>query len=370
MKQLPIIDCDVHHHWKSDAEVGEYLPARWRDFVRGSRDGLFPIQPASATYSPSLGTNKRIDAFGPEGLPPGSDYRTMKEQLLDPFNVERAVLVYDVGLNVGVPNVYLATALAQAANDWSIERWLSGLDERLYGGLLIPTQVPEEAAKEIRRAGKHPRMAAVLMVFNGLGRPFGHPVYHPIYEAAAEVGLPVAIHNGGDSQLGSGPTLAAGMPSSRLEFHTLLTQSMITHLVSFLTHGVFEKFPDLRVLLMEFGIAWIPWVLWNLDRHAPLLRNESPWIRRQPSEYIRKHVRVSTQPLEMSPEPEQLMELLESAGGVDDLLLFASDYPHWDTDDPRYIARRLPASWWRKVAHENALDFYRWPEPAPARRAG
>jgi len=208
-------------------------------------------------------------------------------------------------------------------------------------------------------------MSTVLMVFNGLGRPFGHPAYHPIYEAAAEVGLPIAIHNGGDSQLGSGPTLAAGMPSSRLEFHTLLTQSMITHLMSFITHGVFEKFPDLKVLMMEFGIAWLPWVVWNLDRHEALLKRESPWVKRTPSDYIRRHIRVSTQPLEISPEPEQLMELLESVGGVDDLLLFASDYPHWDTDDPRFIARHLPPRWWSKVAYENALAFYRWAKPAP-----
>jgi predicted TIM-barrel fold metal-dependent hydrolase len=286
----------------------------------------------------------------------------MKQQLLDPFNVERAVLGFDVGLNVGVPNIYLATELARAANDWSLDAWLSGTDDRLYGAMMIPTQVPEEAAKEIRRAGRHDRFAAVLISFNGLGRPLGHPVYHPIYEAAEEMGLPVAVHNGVDGHVAAGPMFAGGLPNSRLEYHTLLPQSLVTHVVSLLTHGVFEKYPRLKVLAMEFGVAWLPWLLWGLDRHHELLRRESPFVKRPPSEYFREHIRLSTQPLELSPEPRQLMQLLESVGGVDDLLLFASDYPHWDTDDPRYIARSLPRGWWPKISRANALDFYRWPK--------
>jgi predicted TIM-barrel fold metal-dependent hydrolase len=155
--------------------------------------------------------------------------------------------------------------------------------------------------------------------------------------------------------------VAGGLPNTRFEFHTLAGQSTVHHLVSFITHGVFEKFPKLKVIAIEIGIAWLPWLLWTLDRHYPSLKRESPWVKRLPSEYFREHIRVSTQPMEDTPKREQLIEALEAVGGMEDVLVFASDYPHWDTDDPRYIAKRLPKSWWPKLFYDNAADALRWP---------
>jgi predicted TIM-barrel fold metal-dependent hydrolase len=360
----PKIDCDVHHNWASESELVPFLPKKWRDFVAlpGGRT-LSLIQPQQ--YFPTADGVYRLDAVPPSGGPPASDYETLRAQLLDGLNIEHAVLSYDIGLNAGLRNIYLATALVSAMNDWSIDRWLSLGDARLYGALLVPTQSPTDAAKEVRRLGKHPRMAEVLLVINGLGKPFGHPIYHPIYKAAAEVGLPVAIHIGGDlapAYLGT----AGGILGSRFERHVNISQPIHNHLASFISHGVFEKFSDLHLILVEVGVAWIPWVLQELDAHYESLRRESPWVKRLPSDYFREHVRVTTQPLEMTPKRSQLIEYLEAFGGMEDILCFSTDYPHWDADDPTYIATRLPPAWLEKVFYKNACKLYGWAASQPA----
>jgi predicted TIM-barrel fold metal-dependent hydrolase len=64
--------------------------------------------------------------------------------------------------------------------------------------------------------------------------------------------------------------------------------------------------------------------------------------------------------MEASPKTEQLIDLFEAVGGVDDILCFATDYPHWDLDDPTYISGRIPKSWWPKVFYQNAMKLYGW----------
>ena len=112
------------------------------------------------------------------------------------------------------------------------------------------------------------------------------------------------------------------------------------------------------MLLIEGGIAWLPGILWRLDTNWRALRSETPWLDRKPSEVVREHVRLTTQPLEHTDgHDDVLFELLEVAGAPE-ILCFASDYPHWDFDDPRFMLRRLPESWRAAVMHDNAAAFY------------
>lgn len=329
------------------------MSERWRTFVR---DAGIPLRPPVLTYPHTHGLPKRLDAFSPEGAQPGADYETLREQLLDPFGIEKVILSYDIGHEPGHANVYLNVDLARAMNDWSVDTWLSR-DNRLYSAVAVANQLPEEAAAEIRRIGAHPRMVEVLLCLDGLGLPFGHPVYHPIFEAAQELDLPVAIHLGGESSRAS-HVAAGGPPSFRFEYHALGNQCLLHYLTSLITHGVFEKFPRLKIILAEAGLCWLPWLAWGLDSNYKNLRRESPWVRRLPSEYIRQHVRLTTQPLELTERRVQLIELLEAFGDVDEMLLFSSDYPHWDADDVGYIASRLPEAWLPRVFYGNAAELF------------
>ena len=211
-------------------------------------------------------------------------------------------------------------------------------------------------------------MVQVVMAGNGVGQPLGHPLLHPIYQACAEHGLPIAIHAFGAAGM-MPPCSASGEPSYYIEYHTHGLQGMMTTITSFVTHGVFDRFPDLKLVLLEAGVAWVPGFLWRFDNAYRRLRIETPWVKRAPSEYFHEHVRLSTQPLDSPADTRELISALEAYGG-EDLLMFASDYPHWDADDVDYVAARLPREWHAKVFHDNAAQLYSWTGPEAARVPG
>jgi uncharacterized protein len=369
----PVIDTDVHHTWRSQNEVLEYVSKEWRDaypwsgksasMLLGAVSGSPLLNPALQHYPHSSGPARRVDYAPSADEAPGTDYGTMKRQLLEPFRVARVILSFDVGYQSALINPWQAVDVVRAANDWNLEHWLTIDDPRLYSGVLVQTQVPEAAAAEIRRVGKHPKIAEVILLSSALGKPFGHPIYHPIYEAAAELGLPVSIHIGGELTGAYGHYTAGGIPNSRFELEGAGSQAIQHHVVSFITHGVFEKFPKLMLLLKEIGIVWIPSLLWNLDANYRILQRESPWVKRLPSDYFRDHVRVATQPIEIIPA-KRLVQLFESYDFLQKVLCFSTDYPHWDTDDPTYVARRFPKDWLPNIAFRNALGLYGWDERA------
>jgi predicted TIM-barrel fold metal-dependent hydrolase len=353
----PIIDCDVHNSWASEQDLLPYLPAEWQEYVRTTK-----VKAVSLHYPFAFGTNKQFDTYGPNGEPPGSSPELLREQLLDGVGVTHAILQYDVGEEMAHRNPFLAAAWARASNDWLIDRWLS-FDDRLYGSVMVTTQWPEEAAREIRRIGGHDRMVEVLLADNGLGYPYGHPVYYPIYEAAEEVDLPVAVHFGapvwgGNSQVGAG-----GMPMSRLDWYAVLNQPGMHHISSMLAHGVFARFPNLRFVVLEAGCNWVPWVLWQLDGQWASLKRENPQLTELPSTYFRDHVWVSTQPMEPGPKVRSQAELIASVEGLHNNICFSTDYPHWDTDSVGYVSRHFPAEWLPGMFYGNAARMHGW-DPA------
>jgi predicted TIM-barrel fold metal-dependent hydrolase len=362
-----LIDCDVHHRWRSRSEIIERLPSEWRELASGALGGALPIDPPEIS-SGSPGGGFRMESYPEDGSKPGSSYELLRDQLLDAHDVERAVLGFDTGDNNALPNPYFAQAVVRAINDWNLDTWLSIPDDRLCSVVIVPGQSVEEAVAEIRRVGEHPRIVAGLIGWHAFGKPLGHPAYHPVYEALSDLGLTLNLHIGAGEYAtkGGGHMIAAGIPSNYYEFHVLFPQMMMHHLASMIVHGVFEKFPGLKMVCIEAGVAWLPWLMSNLDANYRLLRRESHLLQRKPSEYLREHVRITTQPLDTSPEPGQLIQALETVDGIEDVLCFATDYPHWDSDEPRYIARRLPAAWHDKVFYENARDTYAWPARAPA----
>ena len=99
------------------------------------------------------------------------------------------------------------------------------------------------------------------------------------------------------------------------------------------------------MLMMEGGLAWLPGIMWRLDANWLGLRSEVPWLDRRPSEILRDHVRFTTQPLELIDGNDELLFAMLTAIGAPEILCFASDYPHWDFDDPNQMIRRFPAGW-------------------------
>ncbi len=346
-----IVDCDCHNYWCSATVLEPYMEGLFKDmFVRGERTGPRGAFP-----------HGHRPWFHPEGfarhdvnpVEEDDNYLIMKEKHLDKYNIDVAILTGDEPIEAStLANPYYANALCKAYNDYMIDYWLPK-DERFWGSIVVAPQDAHLAAAEIRRVGGHPRVVQVL-VSHGAARPYGDPFYHPIYEACAEMGLPFAMHLGGQGGINSTP-IGAGPSTFFWETHAILPQTAMTHMASLIAHGVFEKWPGLKVVIIECGVAWVPSVLWRLDANYKALRKETPWLKRLPSEYFKSNIRMSTQPLEQPANIQHLWATLEAMDG-ENTLMFASDYPHWDYDDVNKL--HVPPAWREKIFGLNALDVY------------
>jgi predicted TIM-barrel fold metal-dependent hydrolase len=171
----------------------------------------------------------------------------------------------------------------------------------------------------------------------------------------------------GGEFLGSSAAFASGGSHHyRYEVFMVTQQSTISHVTSMIMHGVFEKYPGLTFLMAEPGVSWLPWLSAQLDANYELMKTESKWVRKWPSEYLHDHFAVTTQPCEGTAENRhEFIEDLCFVDGIEDMLVFSSDYPHWDTDEPSYISSIFPKAWHRKVFYENAARILRLPAKAP-----
>ena len=346
-RRTGIIDCDVHPGPKSIDEIKAHLAQPWRDRYSGGGRGFFgnPVHGA------------RLDAQPPSGGGPGSDPDFLRRQLIDTYGVAHAILLPRAFCNLH-PDPDFGSAIAAAFNDWLAETWLGrhNPDGVFKGSITIAHQDPAAAAREIERWAGHPHFVQV-MTDSGARAPFGQRQYYPIYEACARHGLPFAIHPGTDG-MGINVQPSPGYPTHYIEWHTCLSLAFQAHLVSLLTEGVFVRFPALKVVLVEGGVSWLPALMWRLDAEYKALRSEVPWLTRPPSAYLREHVRLTSQPIERPDNPHHLLQMLELLD-AEHLLMFSSDYPHWDFDSPTDAFPALPEPLRHRIFEQNARDLYR-----------
>jgi uncharacterized protein len=359
-----LVDCDVHPIMRGGmADLGPFMSQASqhrlgidgrRGLTTGGQREAVSI-PRNMLYVNPAGV-LRGDAHGPDGAFPGADPAYTASHLLDAHGISRAILIGGEVLGLGaMPDPDVAAIIASAYNDWLAATWLAA-DERYRGTLVVGAQDPAQAAAEIRRSGENMRFVAVLLPLTNI--LMGQRHYYPIYEAAAELGLPITVHpNSGEGIFRTSPSMAGGEPTYYVEWHSGLSQVFQANVISLICHGVFERFPTLKVVLTEGGLGWIPDVLWRLDKNVKGLRDEVPWVRRLPSEYVFDHVRFTSQPL---PEPRRRehLHVLCDIARADRTLMFSSDYPHWDFDDPRYALTALPAGIRQRVKVDNAVETY------------
>ncbi|MHB1468307.1 MAG: amidohydrolase family protein [Solirubrobacteraceae bacterium] len=340
-----LIDTDVHEMPPSAEALLPYLAPTWQRNIRAGWKTPFFF---SYAYPHEAGF-ARADARPAGGGPPGSDFELLREQLLDRYDVTRAVLtsLFYPG-DAGVQYEF-GTALARAYNDWVQEEWLRR-DERLLGSICVNADDPLGAAAEIERLAEDPKRVQVMLGPRRDG--YGEPRYAPIFEAAARHDLHIAIHPSANA-----PT-AVGYPPYLVEWRAMSgVQHGMSQVASIVFSGLLERNPRLRISMLESGWTWVPFACGRYDENYRVLRSEVPWLRRMPSDYVREHFRFATQPLEEM-SSKLFLSYIEQMGS-EDLLMFSSDYPHMDADDPVRAFPRIPEQLRRKILFENARDWYR-----------
>ncbi|RPI36560.1 MAG: amidohydrolase, partial [Hyphomicrobiaceae bacterium] len=121
--------------------------------------------------------------------------------------------------------------------------------------------------------------------------------------------------------------------------------------------GVFGKFPGLKVVMMESGISWLPAFMWRANKTWKGVRVEVPWVDRPPADIMRDHVRLTTQPFDAPPKQTDMEQLIDQIGS-ERMLLFSSDYPHWQFDGDCPIPPGLPASLVTRMCADNPLETF------------
>jgi uncharacterized protein len=340
------IDCDVHANVPSMQALLPYLDEQWRDSVIDR--GLNSLE--SISYPPNAPLTARADWRGKAGEPPNS-LDLLRTHALDRWNIGIAICncLYGVQLLFSED---MAAAFAKAVNDWVVHEWLDK-DKRLRASIIVPMQNTDYAVAEIERCAPDKRFVQVLVLAMGEA-PLGRREYWPVYEAAERHGLPIGIHAGSGYRHA---VTSLGWPSWYVEDYCANAQGFQAQVASLICEGVFVKYPKLKAVLIESGVTWLPAFVWRLSKFWRGVRAEVPWVDRSPGEIVRDHVRLTIQPFDGPNDPKAVAQLIDHLQS-DEMLLFSSDYPHWQFDGDDVMPPGIPEKLHSKILRDNALATY------------
>ncbi len=343
------IDCDLHPAMPGAAALLPYLDEYWRDQIVNRHIDKYSF--VLTSYPPNSPLSARADWRGPAGAPAG-DLDAIRRHALDPFGTRFAVCNVLHGA-VALFNEDMAAALCTAVNAWTA-RELLDREPRLRASILVPAHNPALAVAEIERRASDRRFVQVLLLAMG-EMLLGRRLYWPIYAAAEKHALAVGIHAGSTYHHAPMPS---GWPAHRVEDYVAQSTAFESQLLSFLCEGVFQKFPALKVVLIESGITWLPTLIWRTNKTWRGVRPEVPWIDRPPAEIIREHVRLTLQPVDVPRADPQVLARVLAHAGCEHMLLFSTDYPHWQFDGEEVLPDGLSADAVRKLMIDNPLETY------------
>jgi len=350
---MRIIDADAHVIEGREL-VGELL-SRFADKIRLTRpgeDGAFVIE--GRTYPRSIGPAAGCPVA--EGLNPAASPFTPEGVLADADREGIETMVFFPSVALAAPSVEDARFGAEFARLYN--RWLAGYcrqhARRMAGVAVVPIEHVGEAIAVMQEA-KELGLVATMIPAVLKTRNLDHPDLEGFFAAAEELGMPLGIHTAPGIHL---PPLGADRFDNYLQVHCVsFPFDMMVATTALVLGGVFERHPRLRVALLESGVGWVPYFVDRLDEHLEKRGRLTPGCPREPREYIeRGQLFVSCEP-----EESAIPLAVETLGPG--FILYASDYPHWDSDFPnstRPLRERTDVSPEAKarILGENARVFY------------
>ena len=351
---VSVIDCDVHPSYASapvQRDIASRMAEPYASFLHPDRRG-------DAAY-PDHGWPETVGGTrsGPM-LRDLESHADIRDGLLD-HGVDAAI-VNQISFVDAVRGTDRAVQEMRAGNEVLIDRYVAG-DNDVYGLINLAARVPDEAAAEIERYGhRDDIVGAVIFPGGEYQKPLGHPDYDPVFAAAEDNDLTMVYH-AVDDMMPARQAPVLNDAESFLTMHTLAFPwtAMLT-LTSLIVEGVPEKFPDLNFVILEAGVGWIPYMMGRLNREVSWRKSDAPLLERSPESYIRDQFWFGTQPVEELEDSTHLHETMRAIGAEN--LLFTSDYPHWDFDNPASIDDHLSAAFSaaerRKVLSENASEAF------------
>ncbi len=329
-----IVDIDGHHfETLSFAEIVEFIEDPvMRDQAKYQGFGGGGIASPSGSYQELVGRITRRDGRRPEKIGAGQQRDlTLTKRWMDAIGIDQLCLFPTPMLGLGLtPRPEVEVAMARAYNRWLVEVVLAR-EPRIKSSLYLPINDPEATYRMVKDfAGKK----------GVIGFTICSPHYKAVYDNAyvktyallEEMGLPLVFHGA----FAWGQDKSISLCNRFIAVHALgFSWFNILHCTNWLVNGMPERFPKLKVIWVESGLAWIPFLMQRLDNEWMMRSSEVPLLKKRPSDYMRE-MYYSTQPMEMVNNKEAL-ELTFKMMNAETQLLYASDYPHWDMDLPSTI---------------------------------
>jgi predicted TIM-barrel fold metal-dependent hydrolase len=341
------VNCDIHHPNPAMDQLMPFLDEVWQDLIVSR--GITQLD--SIAYPNNTPFTCRPDWRDQSGGGLTNTPERLAAEALDGLGAKIGILNNLCGVHM-LYDAYMAVAITRALNEWTRKQWLDK-HTGLRASIVPPLQDIDAAVAEIERCAADGRFVQVLFP-SAFHAPYGHRSYWPVYKAAARHGLPIGIHAGSAYHH---PVTSLGWPNTAIEDYAAQSQIMQTQVASLVSEGVFVEFPGLKVVLIESGVSWLPAFLWRFGKFWKGLRFETPWVDRPPAEIIRDHVRLTTQPFDVPDNAAIVSRLLDQLGS-DEMLLFSSDYPHWQFDGDAALPAGLDAGLVRKIAVDNPSETY------------
>ena len=351
-----IVDVDSHHYeTEAFSEIADYIEnpilrqeAKYQGMTRGglgSADGSYQALGGRITRYPG----RKIEKV------PATPHRdiTLMKRWMDAMGVDIACMFPTPMLNLAAcPRVDEEVALAKAYNRWLCDTILDE-EPRIRSMLYLPFHDPEACYQTVQEfAGRKGVIGFMVTATHYRGN--WDNAYAKTYAAIQELGLPLAFHA---AFSWADPGLALtnrfiGVHALGFAWHNML------HMTNWVTNGMPERFPRLKTIWIESGLAWLPFLMQRLDNEYMMRTSDVPAMKRKPSEYMRD-MYFTSQPMEMV-NNRKALELTFEMIKADTQLVYASDYPHWDMDLPStiYDLPFLDEQGKRNILGANAMKLF------------
>ena len=256
----------------------------------------------------------------------------------------------------------LATAIARAYNDWMAD-FVRDCDrpDRVFGAAMVAPHDPGAAADELARNVERGFKAAFLVPGLVDNKPWHDPKYDPLWREAERLNVPICYHGGGTTYLK--PDFAFSEHLDKLMLWHPFNQPLgiMFVITCFTSGGILERFPGLRVGLMEGNCSWAPFMMYRLDEHWEWMgKYEAPDVLMKPSEYMLRNCFLSCEA-----DEDTARHYFEDFG--DDNVVYSTDYPHADSKFPHateaFLSLPFEESTKRKVLWDNYAKLYNLPDP-------
>lgn len=364
---LLIVDADAHHYesesWAAIADRIEDPVLRRQALGGGTRQRAPSPQKGSSFlgggWAMDIDMTGRIPRMSTRGEEKGDETAprdvVLTRRVMDAMGIDHTILFPGPMLRLGMhPVVQVEVAVSRAYAMWMTETILPA-DSHITTLLYLPFNDPRASVRLVEEFADRPGVVGFMV--GGVRHNAVHDdAYMPLYRELERRGLPLGFHGSHDWTHRSFDLLnnflavhALGFP-----FHTMV------NMTNWVLNGIPERFPGLRTVWIEGGLAFVPFLMQRLDHEYMMRTSEAPLLTKKPSDYMREFYYTS-QPLELVPGGMDQLKLTFDLISATTQLMYASDYPHFDFDLPSrvYDLPFLSETARRRILGENAMDVFK-----------